>query len=252
MERVGRLLAALALLIPLASCYLAPGKFTSTLDIRRDRSFTFTYAGEVIAPPDGDWLSDRKDGSSSPEDEGLPGPDGASMLKIAGTDAKTDKAANPESADRRAKMEALAEILAKEYGFRSVRYLGNAHFAVDYAISGKLTHGFIFPFNIDGEIFIPFIAIELRGRDRIRIKAPGYAADDNKGGELAGATGGPSKGPGKELDGLFTLTTDAEIVSQNQESGTTTLPDGRRRIVWRATPHSKDAPLAALKLDALP
>ncbi|HEX7857497.1 MAG TPA: hypothetical protein VF503_27770 [Sphingobium sp.] len=249
---VGRLLATLTLLLPLSSCYLAPGKFTSTLDIRKDRSFTFTYVGEVIAPPDSDFLSDKKADGDSGEDK-PPQANGTSLLKIASPDDKAaDKLAKPETAATRTKMEALAQTLSKEYGFRSVRYLGNAHFTVDYAISSKLTHAFIFPFNVDGEIIIPFIAIELRGADRVRMKAPGYAADEDKAGGMSGLGSPTGKSPSSELNGTFTLTTDAEIISQNQENGTTTLPDGRKRIVWTATPQTKDAPLASLKLDALP
>lgn len=224
-----RLLAALMLLLPLSACILTPGKFVSTLDISRDRHFTFTYVGEVIAPP-----PDTNTGSASSE-------------------SQAPKAETP--ADR-AKMTALAETLAKEHGYRSVTYLGNYHFAIDYAISGTLTHNFIYPFNMDGEVVIPFIAIELRGKDRVRVKAPGYANDDSKGGGLADAAGGlgsPANTPRRssELDGRFTLTTDAEIVSQNEENGAQALPDARRQIVWRITPQTRDAPTASLKVDPL-
>ena len=47
--RLARLVVALAAPLLLASCFLSPGKFVSTLDIRKDRSFTFTYVGEIIA-----------------------------------------------------------------------------------------------------------------------------------------------------------------------------------------------------------
>src|SRR4051812_9112631 len=43
-----RLTAILAAPLFLASCLLSPGKFVSSLDIRKDRSFTFAYQGEVI------------------------------------------------------------------------------------------------------------------------------------------------------------------------------------------------------------
>ncbi|MCE7798778.1 hypothetical protein LWE61_19815 [Sphingobium sufflavum] len=237
----GRLLTTLALLLPLSACILTPGKFTSTLDIGRDRSFTFTYVGEVIAPPP----------SSLPgkigDDDARPSPN-----RTAGAKGP----AKSESASDRARMVALADTLAKEHGYRSVKYLGNYHFAVDYAVSGRLTHGFVFPFNIDGEVVIPFLAIELRGADRVRVKAPGFANDDSRGGGEMGAAlgglGGAGDAKASELDGSFTLTTNAEIISQNLESGPTTLPNGRRQIIWRATPETKDAPTVALKFDALP
>lgn len=261
MGMLHRWAGALLLLMPLAGCILTPGKFTSTLDIRRDRSFTFTYAGEVIATPLGLDGKDEESGDEAAPSE-TEGAATASLEKISVPDGKAgDKgsdlsSARPESASDRQRMEALAETLAKEHGFRSVRYLGNYHFAVDYAVSGKLTHNFIFPFNMDGEVIVPFLAVELRGPDKVRLKAPGYAAEDSKTAELGSAVSsmGSSKSRAKanELDGTFTLTTDGEIVSQNQENGATTLPDGRKRVVWRATPQTRDAPTASLRLNALP
>ena len=50
-----RIAAASCLPLLLAGCLLAPGRFTSSLDIRADRSFTFAYQGEVHAvASDGD------------------------------------------------------------------------------------------------------------------------------------------------------------------------------------------------------
>ena len=43
-----RLAALLAAPLLLASCLLSPGKFVSSLDIRKDRSFTFAYQGEIL------------------------------------------------------------------------------------------------------------------------------------------------------------------------------------------------------------
>ena len=42
------LIAILAPLL-LVGCILSPGKFTSTMTINADRTFAFTYKGEVIA-----------------------------------------------------------------------------------------------------------------------------------------------------------------------------------------------------------
>jgi hypothetical protein len=59
-------------------------------------------------------------------------------------------------------------------------------------------------------------------------------------------------GPGSALDGVFTLTTNAEIVSQNQENGGQSLPDGSKKVVWTVNPNTRDAPMAVLKVSALP
>jgi len=252
-------LVALMLPLALASCFVAPGRFTSTLDIRADRSFTFTYVGEVIAPDEkglGESLSADDDGEGPGwEEDGEENNPEPTMLKIAAkaTDPKERKADEglADSSDDAARLEALARILSQEYGFRSARYIGDHKLAVDYAVSGRLDRTFIFPFNVDGEIIVPFLAIELRGKDRLRVKAPAFANARASAGGMTSLPGA-DKAPGDALDGIFTLTTSAEIVSQNQEDGATLLADGRRQIVWRATPALRDAPMAVLKVAPLP
>ena len=43
MTRVRTVVVAIGLSLLLAGCFLLPGKFASTLDVRRDGAFTFTY-----------------------------------------------------------------------------------------------------------------------------------------------------------------------------------------------------------------
>ena len=236
--------AATALLLPLAltSCFLTPGKFTSTLTINADRSFAYAYQGEVIAFDLGKEMADG--------------------LKDLGGDAKgpgdaeaSDSAFHPTAADAREqnaaakkvefdrKCRAIAEALTKEAGYRRAEYLGDGKFAVDYAISGKLTHNFVYPFNLDAIAVFPFVAIELRADGRVRVKAPAFAKDNSSDSPMAGL----GDGPGLKADGTFTLDTDAEIVSQNNEAGATTV-GGRKRVVWTVTPLSTAAPTAVLGL----
>lgn len=233
---MGRL-KPLALLLPLLllGCVLTPGKFVSTLDIRADRSFTFTYVGEVWAVDLGDQfkgLSDDKD--DTPEEKPAATP-------VAWQD-KDDAKSRAETERKRA---AIAAALAREAGYRKVAYLGDGRFMIDYAISGRLTYGFVYPFNTDAEAVFPFVAVELRGKDGLRVKAPAFAANSNSKG-MPGA-----EGFGDKLDGVFTLTTDAEIVSQNTEDGPAAGPRGRT-ITWKASPLTRDAPMAVLKVAALP
>ena len=152
----------------------------------------------------------------------------------------------PDARDDDAEMRAIAAALSREQGFRSVRYLGERKFAIDYAASGRLDHAFLFPFNIDAQIMLPFIAVELRGPDRVRVKAPGFATGFDKSQGPAGLGGAGDKAA-KALDGRFTLTTDAQIISQNQEDGAQDVAEGKR-IVWMVTPLTSDAPMATLRL----
>jgi hypothetical protein len=61
---------------------------------------------------------------------------------------------------------------------------------------------------------------------------------------MGGMGGGdmPSK-----MDGTFTLTTDAEVVSQNNEDGAKAA-GGKSVIAWRVTSRTEDAPMAVLRL----
>lgn len=239
---------ALASCLLLCGCLVTPGKFESTLDIRADRQFSFTYKGEILA-------SDMKGLGASSGSPGGDSLDGAAPEK---KDSAYHHTAlqKPEPAEERfdttgnkddeTQMQAIAAALIKEKGFRSARYMGNHQFEIDYAISGRLTHAFLFPFNSDAEIVLPFVAVELRGDDRVRMKAPGYSSSFDKSREPM-APGGPSGDAAKALDGVFTLTTNAEIVSQNQEDGAQAVPQGKR-IMWKITPLTKEAPMATLRV----
>ncbi len=236
---LGALLGALLL----TACVLTPGRFTSTLTVNKDRTFAFTYVGEVIAVDFGkefanglgDLGSDKKgeDAEAKPTDAAFAQDDDAKD-KVA-TAAK-------KKAEFEAKCRAVAAALSKEAGYRKVEYVGEGKFLVDYAVAGKLTHNFIYPFNIDAEAVFPFIALELRGDGKVRMKAPAFAKD----GASAGGTGGlGDMAPASKLDGTFTLDTDAEIVSQNNESGAESV-GGRKRVVWQVTPLNRTAPMAVL------
>lgn len=225
---------AFACLLPLllTGCLLMPGKFTSGFDIRADRHFSFHYKGEVVASDPSQGLSDFP----SP-----PSGDTADAERQARdkADHKADKAKERESRNR-----ALAAALSKEAGYRSVVYKGNGRFEVDYAIDGLLTTGFLFPFNSDGEVLVPFIAAEIRKDGTVRIKAPAFG---KTGGHPSAVAGMPMMGePENPAEGSFTITTTAEIVMHNQEEGTTASPGGTS-VTWVIGPLKKDPPTAVLR-----
>ena len=264
MAGLARWLALILAPLMLTSCLLVPAKFTSSLDIRADRTFTFTYVGEV------QLMKSKEPSASEPSSlEEEPGSSEQSWQDDGGGEARMIKNADKpgakgkapakdenfgDSSEEATKLRQLAQTLSGEYGFRSVRYIGDRKLAIDYRITGKLDHAFVFPFNPDGEIIVPFLAIELRGKDRLRVKAPGFANDESSQGSMGmGGMGGMgSGGQSSELDGSFTLTTSAEIVSQNQEDGAQTMPDGTKKLVWTVNPNTRDAPMAVLRVNALP
>jgi hypothetical protein len=229
-SRFQTLMLALVAPLFLVGCVLTPGKFVSTLRIDVDRSFAFAYKGEVIA----------LDPSSAMK----------GMRPSAGDSEKTDNDAATKSAEDEAqadtKFREMAATLAKESGYRSVVYQGKGKFLIDYAVEGKLTHGFVFPYNSDAEAVFPFLAVEVRKGGLVRVKAPGFAGRRD-GGDMGAMGGGAGADAARYLDGRFTLDTDAEVVSQNSEDGAKVV-GARKTVAWRATPLTKDAPTAVLRL----
>lgn len=233
--------------LALASCVLAPGKFVSTLRIDADRHFAFTYVGEVIAL---DMSNDMTKGfgDTAPDNKTDPAGDigGAAptLQKLGFQAAEKDEESAAKKAEADRKNRAIANALSKEAGYRKVAYLGDGKFSIDYAISGTLDHSFVYPYNLDAEVVFPFVVVEVRANNTVRVKAPGYAADSNEKG-VPGTAKASS-----QLDGVFTLDTNAEIVSQNNEEGAVTT-GGRKIVTWKATPLSKDPPTAVLRMAAV-
>ncbi|WP_313808982.1 hypothetical protein [Sphingobium sp.] len=248
-----RAAGVLAASLLLSACLVTPGRFESTLDIRADRSFSFTYKGEILASDVGKGLGSAPGDAGDDPIDGATPKDQQSSLRTAlqpkeqgkveeRFDAPDDKGGNDKNDEQQ--MQAIATALMREKGFRSARYMGNHRFEIDYAVSGRLTHAFLFPFNSDAQIVLPFVAVELRGEDRVRMKAPGYSNGYDKSQNPMGSSSGDDAA--KALDGTFTLTTNAEIVSQNQEDGARNVPQGKQ-IVWKVTPLTSEAPAATLR-----
>jgi hypothetical protein len=231
-----RLALALAAPLLLVGCLFQPGKFTSTMTINADRSFAFTYKGEVIASDPGEAM-------------------GMSTADAPATDDKEAAAAAQEkkrkdAAERETKLKAVAEALSKEEGYRSAQYVGNGKFLIDYATSGTLTHNFVYPFNSDAQMILPFVMVELRKGGVVRLMAPAFAATQSQSAGMPGMGGmGPMGGgdTNKALDGTFTLTTNATLVMHNNEDGPKEA-GAVKTLVWRATPLTQNAPMAVLKL----
>lgn len=228
---LGRIVAALAVPLLLTGCLLTPGKFTSDLRINADRSFTFAYRGEVIAVD-----PSRSMPTATPAaDE-----DAASAAQRKADLAKAE-------GELETKRRAVADALGKEAGYRSVTYVGKGKYLIDYAISGVLTHSFVYPFNLDGEVVFPFIAIEVRKDGAVRVKAPAFGDNSQGTPDMGmGAMGGQNSSAALR-DGVFTLTTDAEIVMHNNEDGIKPA-GGAKALTWKVTPLTKDPPVAVLKL----
>ena len=230
---------ALVLVAPLMlwGCVLTPGKFVSSLTINADRTFSFAYKGEVVAVDPSSSMKGMTDSSDAKPAEG----------DAAKADPPKPDATAEAEAD--AKNREIAAALSKEAGYKSVVYRGKGKFDIDYAVSGSLTHAFLFPFNADAQAVLPFLMVEVRQGGTVRVRAPGFANSQSSAPGMSGlgGMGGGAGDASKYLDGVFTLDTNAEIVSQNNEDGAKNV-GARKQIVWRATPLTKDAPTAVLRL----
>ena len=170
-----RSLLALAAPLLLTGCLWGPGKFVSTLDLRKDGSFTLDYRGEIVldmpdehpAQPWNDTMAQCRtsgvvartpdDGSDVATDDPVRP---CKAAEIAIVKAQFDK----EVADRFAKKSkenaemakvfglpglddqsarACADKLRKYVGWRSVTYRGAGVFEVDYHFTGRATQDFL-------------------------------------------------------------------------------------------------------------
>ena len=228
----------------LSSCILSPGKFVSTLHIAKDRSFTFTYVGEVILlDPAAAMQQGMQDGlnSAAPSSDDGMGDEADVAENAAEAAPATPAAPAAETAQQIAEARAIAEALSKEVGYRSVEYLGRNKFRVDYSMTGRLDRSFVYPINMDAKSIIPWLVVEVRKDRTARLQAMAFGEQESG---MGGAGAKPDSQP-KERDGTFTFTTDAELVMQNNEEGM--APGPGKKVVWKVTPTSKTVPTAVVR-----
>ena len=260
----GLAVAALSLLA--AACIFAPGKFASQLDVRKDRSFSFRYTGEIlmiplmknqkdevfksepcrdesfderkctaaeIAEQKAEWQRQRAEKKKSDAQ--------AAQMLLGGIDPS-----NPESGRE------LAAKLRRQAGWNKVEYIGNGKFDVDFGINGTLDRDFTFP-SLEGfSMSNAFVQVSVRQDGTIRVDAPAfgpYGGDGAMMGMMSGmAPGNPSdENPAALADGTLTVLTDAQILANNTDEGPRAAPGGQT-LVWRVNPRSKAAPTTLLKM----
>lgn len=265
MQLAGLVVAALAMLV--AGCIFAPGKFTSQLDVRKDRNFSFRYTGEILMLP----LMKQKEEAFSPDPCHTDAGDDreCSRAELAEQKAEWEKQrAEKRKSDAQAAQMMLggmdpsnpqaghdfANKLRRQAGWKKVEYLGDGRFDVDFAISGKLDRDFVFPTMEGFAMSNPFVQLSLRQDGSLRIDAPAFGPSGGSGGAMAGMmsglapnAGGEEGGPAGMADGMFTVLTDAQVLANNTDEGPATAPGGQS-LAWKVSPLSKAAPTALLKL----
>ena len=276
------LLAALAL--ALAGCLLTPGKFTSSLDIRRDGRFALAYSGEIhmLALSKLAQMETSRDREFAPTtcyaDDGSGEQRTCSAEEIAAQRSawESRRAGKAREAEQMKAMlggidpadpkaaEEFAQRLRRQVGWRKVDYKGDGLFEVDFALSGTLSHDLAFPTIERFPMAFAFLTLSRHSDGTVRMDAPGFGASQSGepwksmfGGmaamKAAGGAGATDEaGRGAALfpltEGSFTITTDGEVLSNNTDEGPRPDPAGRK-LSWTINPRSQASPMAVIRLD---
>jgi hypothetical protein len=300
---------AVALLsVLLAACLLAPGKFISTLDLRKDGRFSYAYTGEIhmlalsklaggkgsagedqfeAAPcyasldaggtssREPDWATltpaqpaDRVAGSASHAATAASGTERpCTRAELAEQRRQWDDGRAQRSEKRRQDTESmkmilggidpsdpraaeeLAQRLRRQVGWKRVVHKGNGLFDVDFAITGRLDHDFVFPTIERFPMANAFVQIALREDGTVRIDAPGFApgpASDPARAMMQGMTAKEGQSPIPQADGRFTIRTDGVILANNTDEGPKGDPAGQS-LEWAVDARTPAAPTALIK-----
>jgi hypothetical protein len=270
---------AVLLSLALAACFVMPGKFAATLDLRKDGTFAYSYKGEmlvigltkmaqiVMAPKKGPPFVAAPCYKDDEETERT-----CTKTEVAEQKAEYD-AEQKRKADKAAteletfkKMfggidpndpkaaEELAVRMRGQHGWKSVIYKGNGTYEVDIAISGRLDHDFTFPTIERMPGVTAFLVANRRANGEVRIDSPlmQAAALTTPMGNAA-QTVMQSKMPAGDIPdfpmaaGTFTLTTDGVILANNTEKGAKAVPTGKQ-LTWDISGHNPIAPYALIGL----
>ncbi len=183
----------------LAGCLLTPGKFVSSLDLRKGGAFTYKYDGEIhllalskLAAMGGAtateefveepcYTDDFEERACTSEEK--------AEQRQAWDDGAADRAAKKErdAAAMRAMLggidpadpaaaEELAARLRRQVGWSRVDYKGDGLFDVSFALTGRLDHDFVFPTFEGFPMANFFVTVSRRQGGNVRIDAPGFAS----------------------------------------------------------------------------
>jgi hypothetical protein len=280
-RRIGVIVAAgLALL--LAGCLLLPGKFASDIDVRKDGTFTFNYKGELYFMPLADPKAGEEVQGANPAIVDVPEScydeetieerpctkdelakreaDMAAQEKAAADKKEKDAAMTRamlggiDPSDPKA-AEAFADRLLRQPGWKSVVYKGDGLFDVEYSLTARLDHDFVFPTIEKMSGVSPFVTIVRRNDGSVRIEAPGFSSGPASSPmaafmqAMSEGTGPKPKVEGKlpVPQGTFAIVTDAEILANDTDEGPK-ADAGGKRLSWKIDAQTQAAPTALLKL----
>ncbi len=148
----------------------------------------------------------------------------------------------------------IAAELSKYAGWRSVTYEGKGIYNVDYQLTGKVGHDFIFPVFPQGDIMIPFVTMRPRSDGTAFISAPALSGGGFKGLSTrmkmlgaAGASRNEFPQTSVKTSGTFTITTDGVPLTNNTEDGPMAGTAGQT-LTWTIDNNSEKIPEALIRL----
>lgn len=187
----------------------------------------------------------------------------AEMRKAYEADKAAAAAKKAEESDKMAQMfgfsgsgdeanHKFAAALMKYDGWKNVTYRGKGKFDVDYRYSGKLTHDFVFPIFPKMDMIFPFIMVRKRADGAVTVTAPaliggGLKALATRAKMLGDMTASKDMPESPQTSGMFTVTTDGEILSNNSEDGPSPDPKGKK-LVWDVNPMTDRLPEVLIKI----
>jgi hypothetical protein len=256
------------LCLALTGCFFVPGKFQSTLDIRRDGRFTYSYVGEVLfLIPEEQVAPVWNDGMASCFGEESSAPRRCTEAELADkrqayeTEAKQGQEAGEDIArligynpvDVKAN-EQLAADLMQYPGWKRVTYAGKGIFQVEYELSGNLDRDFAFPVISQVQTAMPFVNVARTKAGFVNISAAGLASQQLRKLIVGRAPKADRDDPYHlslqstlfRANGIFTVKTDAEITSTD---GQKSQYGGLQQVEWMIDSKASDAPQIQLRLD---
>ena len=276
-------LAVAGAALALAACIVAPGKFESTLDLRQDGRFTFSYSGQIYllalsrlaemaneSEASGEFVESTCYDDEGVEERPCTDEEIAEQRQAWEEQAAARKASAEREAEQMRQVlggidpadpeaaEELAERLRRQEGWKRVDYRGNGLFEVEFSISSRMGHDFTVPTLERFPMSNSFVIANLRQGNTVRIEAPGFSAPG--GGNpmqgmmagMAGALGSPvgedsDVPPGPEMDGIFRIVTDGQILANNTDEGPTAGGTGQV-LEWKVNKRTQSAPMALIQL----
>ena len=206
---IGTVVVGLAL--ALSACLLTPGRFTASLDLRRDGQFRFAYAGEIhmlalskLAQMGRSTATFEPETCTNDEDKERPctAEELAAQKQAFEERTKAQSTKNQKESEQMKALlggidpsnpqaaEEMAARLRRQAGWKSVVYKGDGLFVVDYALAGRLDHDFVFPTIERLPMANAFVQLSRRNDGTVRVDAPGFSAQSGGSNPLAMAMTG--------------------------------------------------------------